>query len=66
MEDRVTRLEEKLCFSEDLLDDLNRIVYQQQQQIAALQAELRALREQIQAAYPGENRTLRDELPPHY
>jgi len=66
MESRITDLEIKLSFSEDLLEELNRIVYRQQQQIEALQQEMRALRLQMQATAPGEQRSLRDELPPHY
>ena len=67
MEDRITRLEEKFCFNEDLLETLNRMVYQQQQQIDALNNELRRLRQQMQTVQPGEAApSLRDEIPPHY
>lgn len=66
MESRITDLEIKLSFSEDLLEELNRIVYRQQQQIDALQQEMCALRLQMQATPPDEQRSLRDELPPHY
>lgn len=66
MESRITDLEIKLSFSEDLLEELNRIVYRQQQQIEALQQEMRALRQQMQSTSPGEQRSLRDEIPPHY
>ena len=66
MESRIAELEAKLSFSEDLLDTLNRTVYQQQQQIDQLQRELRALREHVLSAQPAESRNLRDELPPHY
>jgi SlyX protein len=54
---RLTELEVKASFTEDLLDDLNRIVARQQQQIDALL---------LQVADPGATRSLRDELPPHY
>jgi len=68
MEARVTELEIKLSFCEDLLDTLNATVIRQQQQIDRLQAELRALREQLAADEPGDGapRSLRDELPPHW
>lgn len=67
MDDRITRLEEKFCFSEDLLETLNRMVYQQQQQIDALSSELHRLRQQMQMAQPAEAApSLRDEIPPHY
>ena len=66
MEARITDLEIKLSFSEDLLEELNRTVFRQQQQIEALQLEMRALREQMQSSMPNEPRSLRDEIPPHY
>jgi SlyX protein len=66
MEKRLTELEIKLSYNEDLLEELNRTVYRQQQQIELLQQELRALREQVRASLPEEQRSLRDEIPPHY
>jgi SlyX protein len=49
-----------------MIDELNRVVYRQQQQIDLLIAQIATLRDQVQAAAPGEQRSLRDELPPHY
>lgn len=66
MESRITELEVKLSFAEDQLDALNRTVYRQQQQIDRLLLEVRNLREQQMAAMPAEARSLRDEIPPHY
>jgi SlyX protein len=63
---RLTALEVKASFTEDLLDDLNRIVARQQQQIDALLLQVADLRQQGAAADPGATRSLRDELPPHY
>ena len=62
---RVTELEVKLAFAEDLLERLNQTVFEQQRQIAALAAQLVQLRDQA----PAEGapwRSLRDEIPPHY
>lgn len=64
--DRVNELEVKLAFAEDMLDALNATVYRQQQAIERLQREMKELREQVAAAAPGEFRSLRDEIPPHY
>jgi SlyX protein len=64
--ERMTELEVKFAFAEDMLDALNATVYRQQQQIERLQREVRELREQIAASTPGEFRSLRDEIPPHY
>ena len=66
MEARLTELEIKLGFTEDLLEELNRTVFRQQQQIEELQRHIRTLREQIQASMPAEQRSLMDDLPPHY
>ncbi len=66
MNERITELEIKISYAEDMVDELNRVVYRQQQQIDLLVAQIATLREQVQAAGPGEQRSLRDELPPHY
>lgn len=67
MNDRLTELEIKTSLTEDLVEELNRMVYRQQQQIDLLQAQLRLLYGQMQATpEPAEPRNLRDEIPPHY
>lgn len=66
MESRLTDLEVKLSFAEDLLEELNRTVFRQQQQIEQLQQEVRVLRQQVQANVPSAGWSLRDEIPPHY
>lgn len=68
MNDRLTELEIKTALNEDLLEELNRTVYRQQQQIDLLQAQLRLLYTQMQTTTtePAEPRNLRDEIPPHY
>ncbi len=62
---RLTELEIKAAFTEDLLEELNRTIVRQQQQIDMLVRELLQLREQADASQPA-FRSLRDELPPHY
>lgn len=67
MEDRLTELEIKMSLAEDLVEELNRTVYRQQQQIDLLQHQLRHLFQQMQPeSEPAEQRNLRDEIPPHY
>lgn len=66
MESRIIELEIKASFAEDMLDELNRTVFRQQQQIDLLVNEIRTLRDQVRNAQPGEQRSLRDEIPPHY
>ena len=66
VEDRLTNLEIKASFTEDLVDSLNQIIVRQQQDIDLLLREIRQLREQSANADVGAPRNLRDELPPHY
>lgn len=66
IEQRLIDLEIKLSFTEDLVDDLNKVVVRQQQQIDLLMRELGALREQAGDNTNAPFRSLRDELPPHY
>ena len=66
IETRLTELEIKASYSEDLLDRLNDVVVRQQAQIDALQRALAALREQALETPQPAFRSLRDELPPHY
>lgn len=66
IERRLTDLEIKASYNEDLVEHLNRLVARQQDQIDALLREVARLREQPAAADGGEFRSLRDELPPHY
>ena len=63
---RLTALEIKASFAEDLLDELNRVVIRQQQQIDALVRELDQLRELQQGGVAGGTARLTDDLPPHY
>lgn len=66
MENRITDLEIKISYTEDMVEELNRTIYRQQQQIDFLINEIRNLRDQVQRAAPQEQRSLRDEIPPHY
>lgn len=65
LERRLTDLEVKASFADDLLDQLNKTVFRQQRQIEWLLRELAELRRQD----PGAGDTagsLRDNIPPHY
>jgi SlyX protein len=65
-ESRLTELETKLAFAEDLLETLNQTVVRQQTQLDSMQQQLRLLHQQLQDTLPGDARSLRDEIPPHY
>ncbi|MES2383279.1 MAG: SlyX family protein [Pseudomonadota bacterium] len=64
---RLTELEIKASFTEDLLDKLDAVIVRQQQQIDALIREIADLKQQ--APMDGgvsAVRSLRDDLPPHF
>ena len=65
---RLTALEIKASYSDDLLEQLNLLVYRQQLQIDALVQQLQQMHRQLPEAGSGSAapRNLRDELPPHY
>lgn len=63
---RLTALEIKASFAEDLLDELNLVVVRQQQHIDALIRELAQLRQQQPDGAAGGAARLQDDLPPHY
>lgn len=63
---RLTDLEIKLSYAEDLLDTLNALVARQQGQIDRLQHEVAELQRRRDSDTAPAPRSLRDELPPHY
>lgn len=63
---RLTELEVKAAFADDLLDRLNTLVARQQEQIEFLVREVVRLREHGGSGDASTGRSLRDELPPHY
>ena len=63
---RLTDLEIKVSFQEDLLDQLNTIIVRQQQHIDLLLREVRQLREQAPEGTGQRFTQAHEELPPHY
>jgi SlyX protein len=67
MEPRITELEIKLSFAENTIESLNQTVFKHQQQLDRLQFELRSLREElVNSQGNAPQRSLLDEVPPHY
>lgn len=64
--DRLTRLEEKLVYAEDLLDTLNATVARQQEAIELLAREVVRLRRKEADDDPANPGLPLDERPPHY
>lgn len=67
-EERLENIETKLSFQEDLVEELNKAVYQQQQKIERLEALCQSLAQHVQSLSAGRNDggTLDNERPPHY
>ena len=62
---RLTNLEIKASFTEDQLEQLDKVIIRQQQQIELLIREVAQLRQQPVDGVAAP-RNLRDELPPHF
>lgn len=63
---RLTDLEIKASFGEDLLEELNQVIVRQQQQIDLLIREVSELRQQIPEAGTRQPGLAANDLPPHY
>ncbi|MGT2432610.1 SlyX family protein [Cupriavidus basilensis] len=67
MDPRLTELEIKVAFQDDLLDSLNLAVARQQRQIDLLQEQLQALYQQMRSSGTGGTEGgPQHEIPPHY
>lgn len=68
MNERIIELEIKAAYQEDLLQELNRIVSGQQQQITRLEATCKLLNDRIKSlsVEGGADNQIIDEMPPHY
>lgn len=66
IEARLTDLEVKASFAEDLLDKLDQIIIRQQDQIDRLTREVQWLSQQAPPEAATATRNLREDLPPHY
>ena len=63
---RLTNLEVKASFTEDQLEQLDKVIIRQQRQIELLIREVAQLRQQPVDGGAVAPRDLRDELPPHF
>ncbi len=67
MEERLVEVESRISLAEDVLEELNRTVYRQQQEIELLQQQLRHLHQQLnESSAASRERHPREDLPPHY
>lgn len=67
IEERLENIETKISFQEDLIEELNKVVYQQQQKLSQLEAVCKSLAGHIQSlAEAGNESKAATEMPPHY
>lgn len=67
-EERLEKIETKIAFQEDLVEELNKTIYQQQKKLEQLEATCKALANYITslAESVNENKSVASERPPHY
>ena len=65
-DDHLVKIETKLSYQDDLLDQLNSIIIRQQKEIDSLKRELLLLQEKITTINESTENTNMDERPPHY
>ena len=63
---RLTELEIKATYTEDLVEQLEQVIVRHQQQIDLLLREVAELRQPATDGGLGAARSLRDNLPPHF
>lgn len=66
LEKRLIDLEIKFTHQEEFLNELNLIVVKQQATIEKMAKEILSLRDIQEQGHVDANRTLKDEVPPHY
>jgi SlyX protein len=67
LEERLVAIETKITFQEDLIEELNKTVYQQQKKIDRLEAVCESLVRHIESMAEGRNEGMpAHERPPHY
>ena len=66
IDQRLTNLEIKATYTEDLVEQLDKIIAHQQQQIAQLLCEVTELRQAAPESMLNNLRIIHDDLPPHF
>jgi len=66
MEDRLENLESKMMSAEDQIDELNRTVWRQQQELDVLREHLRQLAQQVKGIQEATPLQPGQEIPPHW
>jgi len=65
-EERLVKIETKISFQEDLIEELNKTVYQQQKQLERLHAICESLASHVDSLAAATEGKSAHERPPHY
>ncbi|HUW25193.1 MAG TPA: SlyX family protein [Gallionella sp.] len=67
-EERLVNIETKIAYQEDMIEELNKTIYQQQQKLERLEAICKALAGHLSslAESMNEDKSVVNEKPPHY
>ena len=67
LEERLVNIETKITFQEDLIEELNKLVYQQQKKLDRLEAVCESLVRHVESLEEARNEGMpAHERPPHY
>ena len=66
IDQRLTNLEIKATYTEELVEQLDKVIAHQQHQIAKLLREMIELRQPASESMLNSTRNLQDDLPPHF
>ena len=66
IDQRLTNLEIKATYTEELVEQLDKVISHQQHQIAQLLREMIELRQPASESMLNSTRNLQDDLPPHF
>jgi SlyX protein len=66
IEQRLETIETKIAFQEDLIEELNKTVYQQQKKLERLEAVCEALARHVDSLAAASEGKEANERPPHY
>jgi len=67
LEERLVNIETKITFQEDLIEELNKVVYQQRKKLDRLEAVCESLVRNIESMAEARNEGMpANERPPHY
>lgn len=66
MENKIIDIETRLAFQDDTIQELNDVIYRQQQQIDRLEKALQVVLSKVQDLMESGNDNITDEKPPHY